>query len=101
MPELAKGFGVVLDQLGFEVIHNETDVIFLTSDNPVVYFDPSVQEARALPYRVQPPYGSIELLFPISADICLRGRTGLPGLRRVTLIPTALSSDLRPVPEGN
>ena len=45
MPDLAKGFSIILDQLGFEVLHNKTDVSFLTSDNPVVCFDPTVPEA--------------------------------------------------------
>ena len=90
MPDLAKGFGIVLDHLGFEVLDNKTGVSFLTSDNPVMYFDPSVAEARVLPYQVRPPWGSIELLFPIDADTVLRGHTGLRrvgprNLRHVTL----------------
>lgn len=88
MGELAKGFGVVLDHVGFEVVHNGTEISFLTSDNPVVCFDPTVQEARVLPYQVRPPRGAIELLFPIDADTLLRGRSGLrrpPDLRHVTL----------------
>jgi hypothetical protein len=48
MSDLARGFGVILDHLGFEVLHNETDVSFLTSDNPVVCFDPTVPEGRVL-----------------------------------------------------
>jgi hypothetical protein len=77
MPDLARGFSIILDQLGFEVLHNKTDVSFLTSDNPVVCFDPTVPEARVLPYQVRPPLGSIELLFPIDAETILRGHTGL------------------------
>jgi Protein of unknown function (DUF4238) len=77
MPDLAKGFGVILDQLGFEILHNKTDVSFLTSDNPVVCFDPTVPEACVLPYQVRPPHGSIELLFPIDAQTILRGHTAL------------------------
>jgi hypothetical protein len=43
-----------------------------------------------LPYQVRPPWGSIELLFPIDADTVLRGHTGLRrvgprNLRHVTL----------------
>jgi hypothetical protein len=90
MGHLARGFGILLDHLGFEVRHNKTDVSFLTSDNPVVCFDPTVPEASVLPYQVRPPRGSIELLFPIDADTILRGHTGLhrpgpPRLRHVTL----------------
>lgn len=64
MPDLARGFSIVLDHLGFEVLHNKTDVSLLTSDNPVVCFDPTVPEGGVLPYQVRPPHGSIELLFP-------------------------------------
>jgi hypothetical protein len=85
MPTLIRGFGQVLDSLELEVVHNETDVSFLTSDNPVVYFDPTVREERVLPYHVRPSLGSIELLFPIAPDTVLRGRTGPHGLRHVTL----------------
>src|SRR6266403_2310714 len=77
MPDLARGFGIVLDHLGFEVLHNKTDVSLLTSDNPVVCFDPTVPEGRVLPYQVRPPHGSIELLFPIDAETVLRGHTRL------------------------
>jgi hypothetical protein len=75
MPDLARGFGILLDHLGFEVLHNKTNVTFLTSDNPVVCFDPTVPEGRVLPYRVRPPHGAIELLFPIDAETLLRGLT--------------------------
>jgi hypothetical protein len=85
MPALMSGFGHVLDWLEFEVVHNETDVSFLTSDNPVVVFDPTVREESVLPYQVRPPLGSIELLFPIDPDTVLRGRTGPHALRHVTL----------------
>jgi hypothetical protein len=77
MPDLARGFGLVLDHLGFEVLHNKTDVSYLTSDNPVVCFDPTLPEGRVLPYQIRPPHGSIELLFPVDAETVLRGDTGL------------------------
>ena len=67
----------------FEVIHNKTGVSLVTSDNPVVFFDPTMPEGRVLPYQVRPPHGSIELLFPIDAETLVRGHTVLrrPGLR--------------------
>ena len=85
MGQLAIGFGVVLDHVGFEVLHNKTSVSFLTSDNPVVCFDPSVPEGSVLPYQVRPPRGSIELLFPINPDTMLRGHSALrrPGPPRL------------------
>src|SRR5580700_7785158 len=89
MPDLARGFSIVLDHLGFEVLHNKTDVSLLTSDNPVICFDPTVPEERVLPYQVRPPHGSIELLFPIDADTILRGHTELrrPGPPRLRHVP--------------
>jgi hypothetical protein len=85
MPDLARGFGIVLDHIGFEVLHDKTNVTFLTSDNPMVCFDPTVPEARVLPYQVRPPLGSIELLFPIDAETVLHGHTRLrrPGARNL------------------
>ncbi len=85
MSSLAHGFGLVLDHLSFEVLHNKTDIHFLTSDNPIAYFNPTAGEGRVLPYQVRPPHGPIELLFPIDADTMLRGRTGLPSLGHTKL----------------
>jgi Protein of unknown function (DUF4238) len=85
MTSLAQGFSLVLDHLGFEVLHNKTGVGFLTSDYPVIYFDPTVGEGRVSPYQVRPPHGAIELLFPIDAETVLRGRTGRAGLRHLRL----------------
>lgn len=48
---------------------------FITSDNPVVYFDPDTPEAAAHPYDVKLSKGRIELLFPISPDLMVIGRT--------------------------
>jgi hypothetical protein len=91
MPHLARGFGNVLDYIGFEVLHNKTNVTFLTSDNPVVCFDPTVSEGRVSPYQVRPRYGSIELLFPIDAETLLRGHTGLRRVGARSLVHTLLT----------
>jgi hypothetical protein len=90
MGRLMIGFGIVVDHVGFEVLHNETGMSFVTSDNPVVCFDPTVPEASVSPYQVRPPYGSIELIFPIDPNTMLRGRSALrrpgpPSLRHVKL----------------
>ena len=94
IPDLMKGFEIVLDHVGFEVLHNNTDVRFLTSDNPVICFDPTVPEERVLPYQIRPPYGAIELLLPVDEATVLRGhshlrRPGPPILRHVTLTRTS------------
>jgi len=85
IPTLLKGFNLILNQLSFEIIHNRTDIAFLSSDNPVIYFDPSMSEVSLLPYQVCPPLGLIEFLFPIDTQTTLRGRTGRLSLRHLAI----------------
>lgn len=81
MTAVMSGFARVLEHIGFEIIHNETGDDFVTSDNPVVYFDPGLPEDRMLPYTVRPPHGRIELFMPLTPRLLLRGRSELPVLR--------------------
>ncbi len=65
-----KAFGDLCFRLGFEVLHNRTNIPFLTSDNPVCSYDPR----QPLPART--PYdhsGEIELIFPVTAWMLARG----------------------------
>ena len=64
--------GHVLDRIGFFAIYNNTDVPFLASDNPVIWFDPSVQDADLRPYVLQ-PNGPVVLLFPVSPSLIIYG----------------------------
>jgi len=66
--------GHVLDRIGFFAIYNKTDVPFLTSDNPVIWFDPSVQDADLWPYVLQPD-GPVVLLFPVSPSLIIYGHS--------------------------
>lgn len=75
-----KRFSRLLDRLAFDVLHNETSVTFLTSDNPVAYFDPNVPEKSMQPYETREPNGPVELLFPLDPRTILRG-TMLTGKR--------------------
>lgn len=77
MTNLVSGFARVVDACVFEVLHNETNIDFLTSDNPVAVFDPSVPETRMQPYQLQADLQSIELLFPLTSRLLLRGVAGL------------------------
>lgn len=70
MPQMAQGFGVVINMLGFEVLCNETGVPIITNDNPVMYFDADRPLKKLEPYRNT---GKIELLMPISPTRVLRG----------------------------
>jgi len=78
MPHMLAGFAKVLEHLGFAIMRNETSIPFLTSDNPVIYFDPSVPEDRLRPYAIEngPP---IELLMPITPKLMLIGHSGWAG----------------------
>lgn len=75
MIPITHGFGRVVDRLGFGVVQNMTTRSFLTSDNPVIYFDPDKEERAAAPYDVDINKGNIELLFPIAPDLIIVGRT--------------------------
>lgn len=66
------GIGQVFDRVGIYAMHNKTDVPFLTSDNPVIWFDPSVQDADLQPYVLQPD-GPVILLFPVSPTLIIYG----------------------------
>lgn len=69
--------------LGFEVIANETDVDFITSDNPVSYFDPTPPPARIVPYDVE---RKIELYFPLDSRTLLRGSHRLRNRGQVPVV---------------
>ena len=77
MGSMLQGLAQFWEFVGLEVVHNTTTEPFATSDNPVVYFDPTIPEESVLPYTVRPPDRPVELLMPISPTVMLRGRTGL------------------------
>jgi len=65
-----KLFGDLCFRLGFEVLHNVTGVPFITSDNPVCFYDPEKPAHTRRPY-VQGD--DVELIFPLDARTMLRG----------------------------
>lgn len=73
MTEGMKAIAVLLQSLHFDVLHNQTNTPFLTSDNPVIYFDPSRSGNGIRPYSIAPD-GSVEVLFPLTSKMLLRGR---------------------------
>jgi Protein of unknown function (DUF4238) len=77
MADLAKGMARIFDAIGFEILQNETEEEFITSDNPVVYFDPTVPEHVMEPYNISRCRMDIELLFPITPKLILWGHTVL------------------------
>ncbi len=72
MVHMVRGFGQVFDQMGFAALHNTTGIPFLTSDNPIVWFDPSVPDTELQPYVLKPG-GPVMLLFPVSPSLVIVG----------------------------
>lgn len=64
-----KRFGDLMRPLGFEVIVNETESPFITSDNPVAYYDAADPGIRIPYYESQ----SLELYFPLTGTHVLHG----------------------------
>jgi hypothetical protein len=52
MADFAKAVNGVIQAIGFEILENRTDVGFITTDNPVIYFDPTTPEASVQPYTL-------------------------------------------------
>jgi hypothetical protein len=74
MVAVMQATGQVFNQVGFYATHNKTDVPFLTSDNPVIWLDPSVQDTDLRPYVLQPD-GPVVLLFPVSPSLIIYGHS--------------------------
>lgn len=81
MPVMMQALALVFERIGFEVVHNETRDDFVTSDNPVAYFDPDQPEDGMRPFDLRRDTGRIEFLCPISPRLLIRGRSELPILR--------------------
>jgi hypothetical protein len=75
MAQALNEMGKLFAALSFDVLHNATDQAFLTSDNPVIYYDPRVPPLAMRPYTIPQDASRIELLLPVSATMVLRGRT--------------------------
>jgi hypothetical protein len=65
MREIIIGLGELISTLGFGVIRNNSNLPFITSDNPVIWFDPSKKKNEILPYTITPqsPIFEVVLLF--------------------------------------
>lgn len=74
MVDAIRGLGPVVDMFGYTVIHNRTAVPYVTSDNPVVYFDPTTPPEELRPYTIDHS-GPAMLFFPIASDLMLLGST--------------------------
>ena len=69
-----KEFGDLCFRLGFIVLHNKTDLPFITSDNPVCVFDPALTLENRRPYQSD---GATALMFPIDSHHLLYGHSAV------------------------
>jgi hypothetical protein len=82
MPSLLQGFAKVVDRLGFEILHNQTGTSFISSDNPVIFYDPDIAESDMKPYNLKRSLTRIELFFPINTRMVLHGHSELRSKKR-------------------
>ena len=75
--DLAKGVTRIFQWVGFEILENKTDENFITSDNPVIYFDPTVPPRAIKPYNINRDRLDIEFMFPITPRFMLWGHSVL------------------------
>jgi hypothetical protein len=75
MAAMIQGMGSLYSMLGFAAVHNATTLPFLTSDNPVLWFDPSLPFDTQQPYTINPDSGPVFLVFPLSPKLALVGST--------------------------
>lgn len=75
MVAMMQGIGQLYSMLGFVAVHNSTKQPFLTSDNPVLWFDPSLPFDDQQPYTINPDGGPVFLVFPVSPKLALVGST--------------------------
>lgn len=76
MVDMLRGAGEIFTQIGIGVIHNLTDVAFLTSDNPAIWFDPSVCESVMRPYWRREA-GPVVMLFPVTPHLLIYGHSSM------------------------
>ncbi len=76
MVQTVNGMASVVDRIGIGALHNMTDIPFLTSDNPVAWFDPSMSEAAMRPY-VLSSNGPVVLLFPVTPKLMIYGHSSM------------------------
>jgi hypothetical protein len=79
MPLLIEGFVEVLNAMGFEILKNTSGIPFVTTDNPVCYFDPTANETLMQPYTIDRRVMNVELFFPMTPEFLLWGHSMLKG----------------------
>lgn len=62
----------IMEKAGFWAVTNETAKPFITSDNPVIWFDETEPEETCQPYAVKPD-GPFFFIFPVSPTLVVLG----------------------------
>lgn len=75
MISIVKELGQIFDRMGWRILFNNTERKFATSDNPVIYFDPSRVPYFEKPYNIDNNESQIEFYFPLSSEIIIHGHT--------------------------
>jgi hypothetical protein len=73
MVRILEGTGELFGTVGLSAVHNGTGRPFLTSDNPVIWFDPTLPFEEQRPYTVDRDNGHVLLFFPVSPTVALMG----------------------------
>jgi len=73
MVQMMQGMAPLYNAIGLRVLHNQTPIPFLTNDNPVMWFDPSLPFSDQRPYTVDIEQGEILLIFPVSPKLMIVG----------------------------
>jgi hypothetical protein len=81
IPKLMEDVGDIYRLIGFEIIHNQTNVDFITSDNPVSYFGYNRSNDKIIPYPYRLIHKYLDFQFPISPKILVRGSRKIPIIR--------------------
>jgi hypothetical protein len=74
MMPMLEGMEKLFSLVGLVAVHNNTDLPFITSDNPVMWFDPSLPFDEQRPYSLQAG-GPVCIVFPVSPKLALIGST--------------------------
>lgn len=73
MPAQLQGLAELYNRIGIAAVHNLTSRPFLTSDNPVIWFDQSVAFDEQRPYTFDPDSGDVFFFFPVSPRLAIVG----------------------------
>ncbi len=76
MVSILEKIGGVMDLIGIGALKNTTNIPFLTSDNPIIWFDPSIPESKMKPYLLRIG-GPVTFIFPITPDLIIYGSSSM------------------------